>query len=206
MKSGLLAVLVLLLAPVLVSAVDSSDEYVTLFFDDLDTENPHWDYNAPKPSTHILRDGYVFLNVTGTEISGFHELKADRWLYTGIEMRLRQGSLQTYRPCGYYTTANRLRFCYLDSKSSPFAQGLHAESMVDGKNVLWEPIEGIDIRDWHTYTVIWEENNGTFLIDGEVVAHTDQVPTQRMEIWIYILQDQMRLQADIDTPPFDTSE
>jgi hypothetical protein len=46
---------------------------------------------------------------------------------------------------------------------------------------LSEPITGIDITDWHIYTVIWEQGNGTFLVDGEVVAITDEVPKSSMD-------------------------
>jgi hypothetical protein len=57
--------------------------------------------------------------------------------------------------------------------------------LVDGKYTLFEPID-IDVTEWHTYTISWEESNATFLVDGEVVAHTDQVPMVDAKIYITV--------------------
>jgi len=69
-------------------------------------------------------------------------------------------------------------------KSDPEFQGLRAVSIVNREYRLLDPISGVDITDWHTYSVIWEEGNGTFLIDGETVATTSQVPERILEVWI----------------------
>jgi hypothetical protein len=34
----------------------------------------------------------------------------------------------------------------------------------------------IDVTEWHTYTILWEPNEATFLVDGDVVATSDKPP------------------------------
>jgi hypothetical protein len=48
--------------------------------------------------------------------------------------------------------------------------------------VFLKPIEGIDLTEWHTYTILWEPENATFLIDDVVVATTDEVPQVGMNV------------------------
>jgi hypothetical protein len=56
--------------------------------------------------------------------------------------------------------------------------------MVGGETVLREPVTGIDMREWHTYTIIWDKNNATFLIDGEVITTTNRTPSSSQRLVI----------------------
>jgi len=62
------------------------------------------------------------------------------------------------------------RFESYSSESSPELRGFWATCSDDKGNMTREPINGIDLTGWHTYTIYWEKGNTTYLIDGEIVA------------------------------------
>jgi hypothetical protein len=43
-------------------------------------------------------------------------------------------------------------------------------------DVFREPLTGIDMTDWHNYTILWEEDNSTFLVDGQVTKTLNNSP------------------------------
>jgi hypothetical protein len=42
------------------------------------------------------------------------------------------------------------------------------------------------MRDWHTYSILWEKDNATFLVDGEVIETFDTVPSTRMAAVVFV--------------------
>ena len=47
-------------------------------------------------------------------------------------------------------------------------------------------IVDMDVREWHDYTIIWREDNSTFLINGEIVASFNQPPSAPMHVDVTI--------------------
>ena len=43
-----------------------------------------------------------------------------------------------------------------------------------------EPIEGIDVTQWHDYTILWDLGRTIFLVDGVVVAEIEEAPNDPM--------------------------
>jgi hypothetical protein len=162
---------------------------------------------------HEYRDGNLFLGITRESTAQAMSLAAledqwdeSRWRYVGLEMRLRcsddNGMISDLgggaRCFGFYTQdlKNQLRFTCTSPESEPGFVGLRAISIVDGKSTLNQAVTGIDISEWHNYTYIWEEGNGMFLVDGEVVAMTDNPPRKPMSIFVYIAN--ARLSGTLD--------
>jgi hypothetical protein len=188
---------------------NSDDGYVTLLRDDFEAAEDPWWYSQGNAGAAV-RNGYLFLNLNKTtNISSFAELNENRlrdrqWLYVGMEVRLRcsddnkleseiGGGLRRWGLWDYKPTmqtfgvgASYLAFESYSPESAPDFAGLRAVSWVQTtpttRKSLNEPITGIDITEWHTYTILWEEGNATFLVDGEVVATTSGAPTTPMAI------------------------
>jgi hypothetical protein len=53
-------------------------------------------------------------------------------------------------------------------------------------DVFREPLVGIDMTQWHTYTILWEEDNSTFLVDGRVIKTLSSSPTEPLFGDIYL--------------------
>jgi hypothetical protein len=113
--------------------------------------------------------------------------------YTGVEMRLRCNEdyrLESdigggIRFWGFWDWSNDyLWFMSASSESDEQFAGVRACSGVNGIN-SWEPIRDINITEWHTYTILWEPDNGTFLVDGKIVASISEVPNSWMNIEIW---------------------
>jgi hypothetical protein len=62
--------------------------------------------------------------------------------------------------------------------------GFMATSNLDEPWAFIEQIEGIDLTEWHTYTILWEPEAATFLIDNLVVAEIDEAPHMPMGIYL----------------------
>ncbi len=205
---ALVAILVLLVAAAFVSGADSGDEYVTLLRDDFDTEDPHWDWflhGTPAGRTINLRDGILFLNITdkNTEdqitVAALDDClggRGDQWLYVGVEVRLRcsddnkdiGGGARVWYLGDEFPQwgENSLGFDSHSPESDPPFEGLHTVVVVNGSRRMSEAVTGVDTHDWHTYTILWEQDNTTFLVDQEVIASTDIAPTVPMAIVILV--------------------
>jgi hypothetical protein len=72
-----------------------------------------------------------------------------------------------------------MQFICFSPKSNPEWSGLSALNVFSSK-ASKESITGVNISDWHVYTIIWEPGNATFFIDGKLVASFDQVTDQSM--------------------------
>jgi rhodanese-related sulfurtransferase len=93
--------------------------------------------------------------------------------YTG-----RGGTSWGFRDSGMRTCTDSILFVSHSPESDD--EGLFARCGVGGTFVFKEKLTGVDIKKWHTYTILWEPSSGTFLIDGEVVANTEKVPSYSM--------------------------
>jgi hypothetical protein len=178
---------------------DSGNQYTTIFRDDFnETESglfPRFD-RVEFSAKITVRDGYAFLNMSNAESKRasaaglLPRINRQRfWKYVGMEIRLRcssdnkleseiGGGRRTWLFTEEWPPGNLLGFnCLSPEADHP---GLCIESVVDNQLVFREPVIGIDIRDWHTYIILWQENNATFLVDGEVVGTTDKVPSAKM--------------------------
>lgn len=84
-----------------------------------------------------------------------------------------------FRDQGVMPQSNGMQFIYFSPESHPEWSGLSALNVLNSK-ASKESITGVDISDWHIYTIIREIGNATFLIDGKLVASFDQVTDQSM--------------------------
>jgi hypothetical protein len=141
---------------------------------------------------------------------GGKQFSVQEHIFVGSEMRIRLssdnklesdfgGGLRTW---GFTTTGsqpdNHLSFRSMEQGLMPVFNrkypeghpirndllGFRASAMITNEFVFLKPIEGIDLTEWHTYTILWEPENATFLIDGVVVATTNQVPQVRMKLFL----------------------
>ena len=123
---------------------------------------------------------------------------AERWLYVSVETRLRWsddnklesdagGGLRAWGLAEEFVwPLNKLMFISWSPEAGPESAGFEIASNVNDSSTLREPITGIDMTEWHTYTITWEEGNAAFLVDGEVVGTTDTTPTASMNFDIYL--------------------
>ena len=176
----------------------------TILRDDFDDPEFYslWEKGEAGTGTVTFRDGYAFLNTTNrtggeedadakTGVTLWHKNRHP-YRYAGVEIRLRcsddnrieSGIGGGWRLWGFWDlhATQALYFSCASPESPPDKVGLQAHSTVGNIEKLWEPITGIDIREWHTYTILWAPSNATFLVDGEVVATTDQAPLYNMDV------------------------
>jgi hypothetical protein len=215
-----LCALVLVLAPVHVFCADLDDGYVTLFLDEFDAKDPYWAWEEKETGTVNLRDGFVFLNITNKstkervsratldDVRGTGGL---RWLYVDLEIRLRcsddnklkSGIGGGLREWGFTPMMgqpeNQLKFNSASPESDEHFEGFYVTAHDDDHRVK-ESLTGVDMTEWHTYTVLWEEENGTLLVDGRMIATTNNPPSVPMGIWLFI--ENIRLYGSL--PQFKT--
>ena len=185
-------------------SAESPDRSITIFRDDFNDQDINWVWTRVEGTgTIMVSDGYVFLKMTDETSQSLRsfaflndvlERRGTQWLYVGLEIVLRcsdDNKLDSdigggIRGWGFTTLygltgiQNQLRFLSFSPESD--WGGLWA---ADGNMYLMEPLTGIDIREWHTYTILWEPGNATFLVDGEAVAITDSPAGVPMGIWIF---------------------
>jgi hypothetical protein len=199
-RAVFLASLIWFLVPVVVWGQDRGD-YVTVWFDDfLDAPNASERERDDSPwrtdeySEYRIeneRGGFYFVSLLPSITRGWGgpgRLFCDSsYLYVGVEFVLRcseddwltpaEGPRNpprnvTIREWGFCSGP---RFAHYSTKDAEPYTGLWAE-VFDGSDVLVmrEPIEGVDITDWHTYSIFWEPGKVDFLIDGGIVATTNK--------------------------------
>jgi hypothetical protein len=171
----------------------------TLLRDDFgnpDASRDIWLMSEDGTGTVTFRDGYNFINMTDQTKAGeftdvnIHTPGNTPYRYAGMEIRLRCSDDNRlvssvgggWRGWGFIDWAGQsgLDFSSASPESGEENSGFRARSVTGGYTRLWKPITDIDITQWHTYTILWEPDNGTFLVDGVVVATTDRVPKTGM--------------------------
>jgi hypothetical protein len=160
------------------------------------------------------RDGYAFLNTTTHRTSynvslGYNPYSCAvtsnrlRHKYAGVETRLRcsddnklggdvGGGTRAWGFVSWWLPfpvslhrSTGLRFEAYSPESDQPLPGFWATSRIDD-TVIRKPIGNIDMTEWHTYTILWEPGNATFLVDGVVVAIIDEVPTTWMRVGLFM--------------------
>jgi hypothetical protein len=170
----------------------------TLLMDDFGNESTgsKWNIYTGDTGTINVSGGCVYLNITDQSKVGeySHETlqSSGGFESVGIEMRLRcsddnkissdiGGGMRVwgFRDEGVMPQVNGMQFVCFSPESNPEWSGLSALNVNDG-NTSRELIEGVDIAEWHIYTILLEPGNATFIIDGSPVATFDQVTEQRL--------------------------
>jgi hypothetical protein len=169
-------------------------------FDDPELSANLWLLTEDEGGSVTFRDGYAFLNVTNQTQAGKATDIAIRaspgnlpFRYAGVETRLRcsdDNKLNSdigggWRFWGFWDFPGQsgLQFHSAPPESGKNS-GFHVVSGVGGTIKFWENVTGIDMLEWHTYTIIWEPGNATYLVDGDVVANTDKVYGYNMDVVI----------------------
>jgi hypothetical protein len=123
---------------------------------------------------------------------------AEGWLYVSMEVRLRcsdDNKLQSDVGGGLRfwglvedlaNPDNYLLFNSWSREAGPESAGFSAKSVVNDNTALREPITGIDMTEWHIYTITWEPDYATFLVDGQLVSTTNTTPNVPMYFDIYL--------------------
>ena len=93
---------------------------------------------------------------------------------------------------------SRLSFESASVDSDWGTAGFRTLSLDNDKILFTQRIHGVDIREWHTYTILWRPGNATFLVDGLIVASTTEVPDEAMHAFIRN-HVSARIDADFDT-------
>jgi len=126
------------------------------------------------------------------------------WLYRGVEIRLRcsnDNGLESgigggQRWWGFIdflpnVVPMKKSALYFKSKSPDCERGAGflVESIVNGNKMFQKNLTGIDMREWHNYTIIWKKANATFLVDGEIVVSlvgAEMVPRETMATYVML--------------------
>jgi hypothetical protein len=156
-------------------------------------------FHYPRLSTH---NGYMYLNISSNQ-SAYSIERSERDLYAGLEIRLRcsddnklnssvGGGFRSwgFSASGWFDGIGDLWFeSYSPDSDSPLPGFWATSTYVSDEDAITsvrKPIVGIDMTEWHTYTILWGEGDATFLIDGVIVARTDRVPTSEMGIMFFL--------------------
>jgi len=201
---GIAIFLLLFLSP---TGVFGDMTYLLVDFEEAGEElSPDWEIRVPiSGDSASINNGYISLNITAPGTQGPHEIffgtPAQKPLkYMNIETRLRCSSdnkLQSdigggARAWGFIIGGrgrSMLVFSTFSNDSDWGPAGFGALSMEANQILFYQPIQGVDIREWHNYTILWKPGNATFLIDGEMVATTPNVPSTGMTVTLWIETD-----------------
>jgi hypothetical protein len=182
-------------------------EYVTIFRDDMDSPDfldSEWFVWVDGAGVVNLTDGCVFLNLgknhSSNSVSGIVDLLGDwrtKWSHVSVECRLRcgddnglrGGAGAGHRGWGLVDSNvypdwgdNFMGFNSHSPESDKSLTGFYVLICINGSIVRQENISHIDMRQWHNYTILWEPGNATFLVDGESVLTTTEVPNVPMAV------------------------
>jgi len=186
-----------------------------IFFDDFDDMDNHWYWGYhPGTGTIVVCNGYLFLNVSAAssseeysdaEINDIMGGRGLNWLHKGFEVRLRCSDDNTLtgeagggtRGWGFWNgnfghlmgetnPSNVLWFISISRHSEYPFPGFNVMSVRNDNITLTQPVEGVDMRDWHTYGIVWRDGSAQFTVDGRVVAGTDSPPDTEMGLVIWI--------------------
>jgi hypothetical protein len=181
--------------------------YQLVFIDDFEAGldlGDQWTRRIRSVGTVSARNGSVFLNITKTTQGSFAEsvllypTYGNEWLYTTLDMRLRcsddnklqsdvGGGMKLWGLSdGTEPPHNGLYFRSLSPESHPDIVGFYAGALVNDTDTYQEKITDVDITQWHNYTITWNRDNATFLIDNQVVGQTSEVPISRTQIMVML--------------------
>jgi hypothetical protein len=228
-KAAMVASLVALLS--LPGMVYCEEIYILEDFDDLvDIADltANWFYTKSGKGEVSVNDGSFFLNLSREYTpgsKGWSLLRTpDNKLveFMGIETRLKcssdnklesdiGGGIRVWGFAQQISSADtigvgwfQIGFLSSSADNDWAPTGLGVLSMYADQVLFYQPLSDVDIREWHTYTVLWRPGNGTFLVDGEVVAITPNVPYEQLSAMFYIeidmVQDGRWVPQDVTLP------
>jgi len=169
-------------------------------FDDPELSLNLWLLTEDDGGSITFRDGYAFLNITNQTQAGkatdigiratpgnlpFRHVIIETRLRCSDDNKLESDIGGGWRFWGFWDFPGQssLQF-HSASPESGKNSGFHVISGVGGTIKFWENVTGIDMTEWHTYTIIWEPGNATYLVDGDAVANTDKVYGYNMDVVI----------------------
>ncbi len=195
MRNEMIGTMVLLFVSTLVIGGASGEEYVTVFREDFDTPNPQMVLRQGGTGSFLFRDGFAFLNVTKTAAGSNSYARMENadpfgeigyWPYVGMEVRLRcsDDNYLTSDVGGGWRIwiltedwgwqENDAQFFSISPEAGEELAGFRViSSSTESLTDFNERITGVDMREWHTYTTLWKEDDVTFLVDEDVIATTD---------------------------------
>jgi hypothetical protein len=180
-----------------------AEEYLTIWFDDfLDEPGDPEEERSDEPWLNFIveysendeHDGFYYISRSSyLETNDCHGWVGYPfvYIYGGLAVRLRCNNSNKLAktwgfgwPYEWHRGYNSLVFVYYPPEADTLYQGFWAEAHVNGEYTLRKKLTGIDVTEWHNYTILWEPNAATFLVDGEVVAITDKPPRTNTQIII----------------------
>jgi hypothetical protein len=207
------AVLVVCWAAPVYGGDSSSEVCQTIIRDEFDAPAYHWVPWEQRSGEVFLQEGSCVLRITDeatsqhdhvAAIHDYYDHQGNRfmpWLFKGIEMKLRctddnAAAAEDGGGVRFWGLANLIPF-HLPPRNALYfwsgspecgeeAQGFSAVSIVQGETGCRQPLPGIDVTDWHTYTILWRKGNATFLVDGDIVASTGDAPIQPMGTSVFL--------------------
>jgi hypothetical protein len=184
-------------------------EYLTLFHEEFDTQESaqvYWNLYDPS-TTSDVRDGIACFNLTDEANTnpysrlGFKDLDKNGeeafWLYASLEIRLKcsdnnklggdiGGGSRYWGLQERWDRPDTYIFFQSWPPESTFPRpGFNADisnNSVSSSTDLWE----FDMRDWHNYTILWEPENITILIDGQIVTTTNISINDPMQVYLQL--------------------
>ena len=179
----------------LIVGTASGSDGVTLFQDDFNTKEPYWDFQEWGTGTATVSDGILFLDLTDESKVGEGSLalvwegEADYtyrplhpWLYVSMEMKIRfsddnklvsdiGGGVRWWGLLSEWAFAkNELKFLSFSPEAGPlYGFGVVTSTGQSSGYAYMGNITGIDVTEWHTYTIHWEHDNATFLVDLSLI-------------------------------------
>jgi hypothetical protein len=189
----------------------SRPEYVTVYYEGFDTDNPQakWHLSDTGWESAGVCGGCAYLNLSegstddSTCLSGvFGTLDAvtgrtGNWLYVSMDVRMRFSD-DNKLGSDY---GGGLRYWGLDEQFSSPPNYIHFDNWspeagdragfaigvdINDSRVFTADLSGIDMREWHVYTILWEPDGVEFLVDGESVGSTDRSPSVPMSPHVHI--------------------
>jgi hypothetical protein len=174
--------------------------------DGFEQENVEWRRRTSCRGTGTIGiyDGSMFLNLS-KESNRYEfsrvwlkyggDVEGDPWLFVGAEIRLKcsddNGQESDITGGGMRcwgltegTTFPDNSILFVSNSPESDHPGLHVRGRIDGRRVINRPIIGVDISDWHNYTILWGPLNSTVLIDDVVVATLDETPIVPMAVYV----------------------
>ena len=196
------------LSPQAQSRGDKEDQMgsVTLIMDDFSTENPYWHWLTMGSGKGYVQDGSAYLTIavaneglSAAAIMDPVENIGYPWFYVGMEIRLRcseDNGLKNGKGGGYRVWGlgdghrqpipnNALIFDSFSPQSHSDFVGFWARAIVNNTLTLSTLLE-VDMTDWHTYTILWEPEKASFLIDEKIVGTTNKAPRTPLCVYTYI--------------------
>jgi hypothetical protein len=135
-----------------------------------------------------LGEGYASLK-GGSMLDDGRGGRGINWQYVNAQFNIQcsPGEDVAYRVWGFIEClpshpGNFLVFVQYPVGSDESLVGFRAQVAIDDEIVRSVRIEDVDLTQPHDYTIIWEPNNVTLLIDNDVVLTTDKAPQVPLSI------------------------